>query len=55
VIALTARPRDATSSRTVIEYETLGAMVTWIPALLPAGAVGRWNPSVRRAARRLKR
>ena len=22
------------------EYETLGAMVTWIPALLPAGAVG---------------
>ena len=40
VIALTARPRDATSSRTVIEYETLGAMVTWIPALLPAGAVG---------------
>ena len=32
VISLTARPRDATSSRTVIEYETLGAIATSVPA-----------------------
>jgi hypothetical protein len=32
VIALTARPRLATSSRTVIEEDTLGTMATLVPA-----------------------
>jgi hypothetical protein len=37
VISLTARPREATSSRTVMEWETLGAMVTSVPPF-------RWTP-----------
>jgi hypothetical protein len=32
VISLTARPCEATSSRAVIEYDTLGAMVTSVTA-----------------------
>src|SRR6185437_9820087 len=34
VISLTARPCDATSSRAVIEYDTLGAMVMPLPPFL---------------------
>jgi hypothetical protein len=34
VISLTARPREPTSSRTVIEYEMLGAIATLLPPSL---------------------
>jgi hypothetical protein len=34
VISLTVRPREPTSRRTVMEYETLGAMAMMLPPSL---------------------
>jgi hypothetical protein len=39
VISLTARPREPTSSRTVMEYETLGAMATMSSAFPWQGSI----------------